>query len=321
MHISRLFTRVLPYCRFTYFVIGGLIVANLKKLREKIDLYERLMRLDKPIGILLLLWPTLWALWLSSFGKPNWMVVWIFTLGTVLMRSAGCVINDLADRKFDPLVERTKSRPIAAGKVSTKEALILFCGLVICAFCLILPFRSGFMIGLSVAALFLAATYPFTKRFFALPQAYLGVAFGFGIPLAYVANLDTIPLVAWWLLLANVFWAMAYDTEYAMVDRADDLKIGIKTSAITFGRFDVLAVMFCYTAMLLLIAWVGYQMHMGWMFYAGLGVAAGIAIYHFTLIRLRDPARCFKAFLHNNWIGASIFAGIVLDFLYRFGLG
>ena len=279
------------------------------------------MRLDKPIGILLLLWPTLWALWFSSFGKPDWMVVWIFALGTVLMRSAGCVINDLADREFDPLVERTKARPIAAGEVSSKEALMLSVGLAFCAFCLILPFRSWFMIGLSVAALFLAATYPFTKRFFALPQAYLGVAFGFGIPMAYVAHLDTIPLVAWWLLLANVFWAMAYDTEYAMVDRADDLKIGIKTSAITFGRFDVAAVMFCYAVTLALIAWVGYRLAMGWVFYAGLGLAAAIAIYHFTLIREREPARCFKAFVHNNWIGASIFAGIVLDFLYRFGLG
>ena len=289
------------------------------KLRERIDLYERLMRLDKPIGILLLLWPTLWALWFSSLGNPDWMVVWIFVLGTVLMRSAGCVINDLADRNFDPYVERTKERPLASGRVSTSEALILFLVLVICAFCLILPFRSWSIVGLSVVALFLAASYPFTKRFFAIPQAYLGVAFGFGIPMAYVAQIDSLPMVAWWLLLANVFWAMAYDTEYAMVDRADDLRIGIKTSAITFGRFDVLAVMLCYAISLALIAWVGYQLHRGWAFYAGLGVAAVIAAYHFTLIRQRDPARCFKAFLHNNWIGASIFAGIVLDFMISQG--
>ena len=296
-------------------------MVNWQKLRERIDLYEKLMRLDKPIGILLLLWPTLWALWFSSFGKPSWVVVWIFVLGTVLMRSAGCVINDLADREFDPLVERTKDRPIAAGKVSPKEALILFFGLVICAFLLILPFRSWFLVGLSVAALFLAATYPFTKRFFAVPQAYLGVAFGFGVPMAYVAHLDTIPGVAWYLLLANVFWAMAYDTEYAMVDRADDLKIGIKTSAITFGRFDVLAVMLCYAVALGLIGWVGYCLDMGWVFYAGLGLAAGVSAYHFTPIRERDPALCFRAFLHNNWFGGSVFAGIVFDFLYRFGLG
>jgi len=273
------------------------------------------MRLDKPIGILLLLWPTLWALWFSSLGNPDWMVVWIFVLGTVLMRSAGCVINDIADRHFDPLVARTKERPIAAGKVSVREALILFVVLVICSFCLILPFRSWSIVGLSVVALFLAASYPFTKRFFAIPQAYLGVAFGFGIPMAYVAHLDMIPMVGWWLLLANIFWAMAYDTEYAMVDRADDLKIGIRTSAITFGRFDVLAVMLCYAATLALIALVGYTLHRGWVFYAGLGVAAVIAGYHYTLIRQREPARCFKAFLHNNWIGASLFAGIALDFL------
>ena len=291
------------------------------KLSERLSLYERLMRLDKPIGILLLLWPTLWALWFSSLGRPDWVVVWIFVLGTVLMRSAGCVINDLADRDFDPHVARTKERPLASGKVSIKEALILFFVLVILAFCLILPFRSWYIVGLSVVALFLAASYPFTKRFFAVPQAYLGVAFGFGIPMAYVAHLDMIPKVAWILLLANVFWAMAYDTEYAMVDRADDLKIGIKTSAITFGRFDVAAVMLCYAATLGLIARVGFLLHMGWAFYAGLGVAAVIAVYHFTLIRQRDPARCFKAFLHNNWIGASIFVGIVLDFMRQSTLG
>jgi len=290
-------------------------VITTQKLREKLDLYERLMRLDKPIGILLLLWPTFWALWLSAYGKPNWAVLWIFTLGTVLMRSAGCVINDLADRNFDPHVARTKDRPLACGQVSTREALLLFAALVLCSFCLILPLRSWAFFGWSAVALFLAASYPYTKRFLAIPQAYLGVAFGFGIPLAYVAQTGVIPPVAWCLLLANVFWAIAYDTEYAMVDRADDLKIGIKTSAITFGVFDVAAVMLCYAATLALIAWVGFQMQRGLSFYAGLGVAAAIAVYHFTLIRQREPARCFKAFLHNNWIGASIFAGIVVDFL------
>ncbi len=284
-------------------------------LLERLNRYEKLMRLDKPIGILLLLWPTLWALWLSSWGTPNWVVVWIFVLGTVLMRSAGCVVNDVADRKFDPHVARTKDRPLAAGTVSVKEALLLACALALCAFFLILPLRSLYIIGLSVVALFLAATYPFTKRFLAIPQAYLGVAFGFGIPMAYAAHLDMIPPTAWVLLLANVFWAVAYDTEYAMVDRADDLKIGIKTSAITFGRFDVLAVMLCYVLTLALIAWVGYQMHANWAFYTGLGVAAALAVYHYTLIRDREPAKCFKAFLHNNWLGAAIFAGIVIDFL------
>jgi 4-hydroxybenzoate polyprenyltransferase len=279
------------------------------------------MRLDKPIGILLLLWPTLWGLWLSALGRPNWVVVWIFILGTVLMRSAGCVINDFADRDFDPQVARTKERPMAAGKVSTKEAMILFVALAACAFVLILPLKSWLIVGLSVAALFLAASYPFTKRFFAVPQAYLGVAFGFGIPMAYAAHLHEVPAEAWWLLLANVFWAVAYDTEYAMVDRVDDLKIGIKTSAITFGRYDVAVVMLCYATALGLIGWVGYGLNMGGVFYAGLALAAVIAGYHFTLIRAREPASCFKAFLHNNWIGASIFAGIALDFLRQTGLG
>lgn len=288
-------------------------------LRERLDLYEKLMRLDKPIGILLLLWPTFWALWLSALGHPNWAVVWIFTLGTVLMRSAGCVINDFADRDFDPHVERTRQRPMAAGKVSPKEALTLFAALSLTAFILILPLQSWLIIGLSVAALFLAASYPFTKRFFAIPQAYLGIAFGFGIPMAYAAQIDSVPAEAWWLLLANVFWAVAYDTEYAMVDRDDDLKIGIKTSAITFGRYDVAAVMLCYAATLGLITWVGSGLRMGIFFYAGIGVAAAIAVYHWTLIRGRVRERCFKAFLHNNWIGAVIFAGIALDFLFADG--
>ncbi len=288
-----------------------------QKLRERLDLYERLMRLDKPIGILLLLWPTLWALWLSAYGRPDWRVVWIFVLGTVLMRSAGCVINDLADRHIDPHVARTKDRPLAAGKVSKKEAVMLFLLLSLCAFCLILPLQNLKVIGLSVVALFLAATYPLTKRFFAIPQAYLGIAFGFGIPMAYAAHLDTVPRVAWCLLLANVFWAIAYDTEYAMFDREDDLKIGIKTSAITFGRFDIAAVMLCYALTLGLLVWVGSVLHLGRYYHIGLGVAGALAVYHFLLIRQRDPARCFKAFMHNNWLGASIFAGIVLDYLLR----
>jgi 4-hydroxybenzoate polyprenyltransferase len=285
------------------------------KLWERIDLYEKLMRLDKPIGILLLMWPTLWALWLSSWGKPDWITVWIFVLGTVLMRSAGCVINDLADRDFDPHVERTRDRPLAAGKVSAREALWLFFALVLCAFGLVLALRSLRVVAWSVPAVLLAAGYPFTKRFFAVPQACLGVAYGFGILLAYALQFDTIPPAAWALLLANVFWAIAYDTEYAMADRADDLKIGIRTSAITFGRFDVAAVMCCYLMAFALIAWVGWQMRARWAFYAGLGVAAALAAYHYTLIRRREPGRCFKAFLHNNWVGAAIFAGIVADFL------
>ena len=197
-------------------------------LTERLTHYEKLMRLDKPVGILLLLWPTLWAQWLASHGRPDWLILWIFAIGVVLMRSAGCVINDYADRDFDPHVARTRERPLAAGKVSPREALLLAAGLSLLAFLLIVPLGK-FVIGLSFVALFLAASYPFTKRFLAIPQAYLGIAFGFGIPMTYAALWNAIPLEAWLLLAANVFWAVAYDTEYAMVDRADDLKIGIKT--------------------------------------------------------------------------------------------
>ncbi|WP_265946266.1 4-hydroxybenzoate octaprenyltransferase [Dechloromonas sp. A34] len=288
---------------------------NWHALKEKLDLYEKLMRLDKPIGILLLLWPTFWALWLSALGQPDWTVVWVFALGTVLMRSAGCVINDYADRDFDKHVERTKERPLTAGKVTTKEALWLFAGLSLAAFALVLMLRNSLVIWLSVPALFLAASYPFTKRFFAIPQAYLGIAFGFGIPMAYAAHLDRVPAEAWWLLLANVFWAVAYDTEYAMVDREDDLKIGIKTSAITFGRFDVAAVMACYAVTLGIIGGIGYSRQLGWPFYAGLAAAAGIMAVHYTWIRGRERMPCFKAFLHNNYVGAAIFVGIVVSYL------
>jgi 4-hydroxybenzoate polyprenyltransferase len=288
---------------------------RLDRVRERLDLYEKLMRLDRPIGILLLLWPTLWALWLSAAGRPDWVVVWVFALGTVLMRSAGCVINDYADRDFDKHVERTKERPLTAGRVTTKEALALFAALSLCAFALVLVLGKPLVIWLSVPALFFAASYPFTKRFFAIPQAYLGVAFGFGIPMAYAAQLGEVPAEAWWLLLANVSWAVAYDTEYAMVDRDDDLRIGIKTSAITFGRFDVAAVMLCYATTLVILAGVGWQQQLRLPYFAGLAVAAGIMGVHFTWIRGRERAACFKAFLNNNWVGAAIFAGIALDFL------
>jgi len=285
-------------------------------LAERLTLYEKLMRLDKPIGILLLLWPTLWGLWLSSAGHPHWMIVWIFIMGTVLMRSAGCVINDYADRDIDPHVARTKDRPLAAGLVSRKEALLLAAALALLAFTLILPLNS-LTLKLSVAALLLAASYPFTKRFFALPQAYLGIAFGFGIPMAYAAQTAYVPSIAWVLLVANVFWAIAYDTQYAMVDREDDRKIGIKTSALTFGKYDVVAVMLCYALFLAILLWVGRSLHMHWPFYAGLAAAAGLMAYHYQLIKARDPAQCFKAFLHNNWVGAAIFCGIALEFLLR----
>ena len=285
---------------------------NIKRLMQRLSVYERLMRLDKPIGILLLLWPTLWALWLAGEGHPGGLVVWIFVLGTVLMRSAGCVMNDLADRNFDGQVRRTRLRPLAAGEIGAHEALALAAFLSLLAFGLVL-FLNHLTVWLSLAALLLAASYPFTKRFFSIPQAYLGLAFGFGIPMAYAALTEVVPAVAWLLLLANIFWSIAYDTEYAMVDRQDDLKIGIRSSAILFGRYDVAMIMGCYGAMLALLGAVGVQLGLGWPYYLGLLAAAVIALYHYHLIRRRVTDNCFKAFLHNNWLGAAIFVGIVVD--------
>jgi 4-hydroxybenzoate polyprenyltransferase len=283
-------------------------------LSDKLPHYARLMRIDKPIGTLLLLWPTLWALWIAAEGWPPLHILAIFIVGTFLMRSAGCVINDYADRDFDGHVERTRNRPLATGAVSPGEALALAAGLSAAAFVLVLPLNT-LTILLSVPALLLAGSYPFTKRFFAIPQAYLGIAFGFGIPMAFAAVTGTVPATGWLMLLANIFWAVAYDTEYAMVDRPDDLKIGIKTSAITFGRHDVLAVMLCYAAAFALLAVVGVLAGLGFAWYLGLLVACAIAGYHYTLIRARDRADCFKAFRHNNWVGGAIFAGLFVDFL------
>lgn len=286
---------------------------NNNQLMNRINAYERLMRLDKPIGILLLLWPTLWALWLAADGHPHWMFVGIFTLGTVLMRSAGCVMNDVADRKFDGHVARTSQRPLVAGDVSVKEALVLAAILSLIAFVFVLALNP-LTILLSVPALFLAASYPLTKRFFALPQAYLGIAFGFGIPMAFAAIQGLVPVEAWLMLLANVCWSLAYDTEYAMVDRKDDLKIGIRSSAITFGRFDVALIMFFYLTMLALMACVGHCLHLTWPYYGGLTAALGVVLYHYQLIKSREESKCFKAFLHNNWVGALIFAGILMNY-------
>ena len=285
-------------------------------LSDKLPHYARLMRIDKPIGTLLLLWPTLWALWIAAEGWPPLHILAIFIVGTFLMRSAGCVINDYADRDFDGHVERTRNRPLATGAVSPGEALALAAGLSAAAFVLVLPLNT-LTILLSVPALLLAGSYPFTKRFFAIPQAYLGIAFGFGIPMAFAAVTGTVPATGWLMLLANIFWAVAYDTEYAMVDRPDDLKIGIKTSAITFGRHDVLAVMLCYAAAFALLAVVGVLAGLGFAWYLGLLVACAIAGYHYTLIRARDRADCFKAFRHNNWVGGAIFAGLFIDLLLR----
>jgi 4-hydroxybenzoate polyprenyltransferase len=286
-------------------------LVDLQAIGRKLDLYEKLMRLDKPIGTLLLLWPTLWALWLAVRGVPQWWILVVFLLGTVLMRSAGVVINDFADRNFDPHVARTKDRPLAAGLVGPTEALVLAGVLGLLAFALVLTLNRLTVL-LAFVGAFLAVSYPFTKRFFAIPQAYLGIAFGFGIPMAYAAQLDRVPVDAWVLLLANIFWTIAYDTEYAMVDREDDRAIGIRTSALLFGRFDVAAVMLCHVAFLALLTGLGWHLRLAWPFYVGLASAAALAGFQYTLIRGREPGRCFRAFLNNNWAGGAVFAGIAL---------
>jgi 4-hydroxybenzoate polyprenyltransferase len=278
-------------------------------IARRLDAYERLIRLDKPIGTLLLLWPTLWAVWLAADGRPSPGLVLIFVLGTLLMRSAGCAVNDYADRNFDPHVERTRRRPLAAREIEPWEALAIAAALAAAAFGLVL-YLNRLAIALSFLGLAIAATYPYSKRVFALPQAYLGIAFGFGIPMAYAAIQERLPFECGLLLAANVFYAFAYDTEYAMVDRVDDARLGIRTSALTLGRWDVAGVMSSYASMLALLALVGVQRGLPWPYYAGLGLAAAMMLYHWTLIRSRSREGCFRAFRHNNWVGAAIFAGI-----------
>ncbi|TCS38281.1 4-hydroxybenzoate polyprenyltransferase [Paucimonas lemoignei] len=281
---------------------------------SRLQLYWRLVRADKPIGILLLLWPTLIALWLAANGHPDWRLVVIFSIGTALMRSAGCAINDWADRDFDRHVKRTVDRPLTSGKISGREALAVAATLAIISFLLILPFLNLLTLQLSVVAVLLAATYPFFKRFFPVPQAYLGIAYGFGIPMAYAATLNAVPFTAWLLLAGSVLWTIAYDTEYAMVDRDDDIRIGLKSSALTFGRYDVAIIMLCYAAWLLLVLFIGWQAGLRSWFIAGWLLAVGCAIYHYQLIRERERMRCFAAFLHNSWLGAALFAGVALDY-------
>lgn len=280
---------------------------------KRLQLYIQLTRLNRPIGILLLLWPTLWAVWIAGNGHPSWHLVSIFILGTILMRSAGCVINDYADRDLDKHVKRTRERPITSGQVSPKEALMLAGGLTLLAFILVLQLNTLTLL-LSIPAVLLAASYPYTKRFLALPQAYLGIAFSFGIPMAFAAQQNAVPAIAWWLVLANLFWVIAYDTEYAMVDRDDDIHLGIHSSALLFGKYDVVAVMICYGATLNILVMIGQMLGKGWIYYVGLAVAAAIAVYHFTLIQHRKREDCFKAFLHNTWFGMAIFGGILWDY-------
>ena len=283
---------------------------------ERLRLWLALIRWDKPVGSLLLLWPSLSALWIASSGRPNWWLVVVFIAGTFLMRSAGCAVNDVADQDFDRAVRRTAQRPVTSGQVSTREALLVGAVLALVAFGLVLT-TNALTIQMSVAALLIAIAYPWTKRWLALPQAYLGVAFSFGIPMAFAAARGEVPLLAWVLLLGNLFWVLAYDTEYAMVDREDDLKVGIKTSAITFGRADVAAVMASYAAFIAIWAAVGWALHLGWPYALGVAAAAAQAVHHYTLIRSRDPVRCFRAFRLNHYLGLALFAGVVAAYAVR----
>jgi len=280
--------------------------------RSRLALYLDLIRWDRPAGSYLLLWPTLSALWIAAGGFPGWHLLWVFTAGTFLMRSAGCAVNDVADRDVDKHVKRTANRPVTSGAVSATAALVLAAALALMAFALVLTTNTAAVIW-SVVALAVTIFYPFTKRFFSMPQAVLGVAFSFGIPMAFAAVQGSVPNMAWWLLLGNGFWVLAYDTEYAMVDRDDDLKVGIKTSAITLGRFDVAGVMLFYAAYLAVWAGVGGQLKAGWPYFAGLAAATLIAIWHFTLIRDRSREGCFRAFRLNHWLGLAVFAGVVLN--------
>lgn len=276
---------------------------------NRLRLWFDLLRLNKPIGILLLMWPTLWGLWLAAGGMPPWSILWVFLLGTVLMRSAGCAINDWADRDIDLHVARTRNRPVTSGRVRPREALLLALALAVLAFLITLPLGWKVVL-MSVPAAFLAASYPLTKRFFPLPQAYLGIAFGFAIPMAFVAVQGSVPLSAWLLFASNVFWTIAYDTEYALVDKADDLKLGIRTAAITFGKYDILAIAACYAVCLGLWAVLARLQGFASGFWYFWLLAIAIACYHLVLIRNRHPEKCFKAFLHNNWLGASLFLGL-----------
>jgi 4-hydroxybenzoate polyprenyltransferase len=286
---------------------------------DRLKQYFYLTRFDKPIGILLLLWPTLIALWLASNGHPSPFLLLVFCIGTVLMRAAGCAINDFADRDIDKYVKRTAARPLTAGKIAAWEAVAVAAVLALASFALIWPLNL-LTKQLSLAAVFIAASYPYFKRFFSLPQAYLGIAFGFGIPMAFAAVQGAVPPAAWLLLLGNIFWTLAYDTEYAMVDLDDDLKLGLKTSAITFGRYDIAAVMACYAITLLITLGVGWHYGLRGWFATGIAVAAACALYHYALIRDRDRMRCFAAFRHNNWLGAAVFAGVALDYAFNLPL-
>jgi len=276
----------------------------------------KLMRGDRPIGVLLLLWPTWWALWIAAQGVPPLWTLFVFSAGVWLTRSAGCVINDYADRWLDPQVERTRDRPLATGAVSGREALGLFAGLMLVAFALVLT-MNRLTVLLSFAGLFLAATYPYLKRYTYLPQVYLGMAFGWGIPMAFAAVQGSVPALAWLLYSANILWATAYDTWYAMVDRDDDIRAGSKSTAILFGDMDLVAQGILYALTLGTLALVGHRAGLGTYYWIGLGAAALLVAYEFAIARDRERAACFRAFLHNNWVGMAVFAGIALGYALR----
>ena len=284
-------------------------------IRERLEQYYSLVRLDRPIGIFLLLWPALWALWIASHGKPDPLVLFVFIVGTVLMRSAGCAINDYADRNIDAHVQRTRQRPLAAGKVSSKEAVLVFCVLSLLAFGLVL-LLNRFTIYLSFAGVVLAVAYPFAKRYTHLPQVVLGMAFAWAVPMAFTAQTATLPKEAWLIYVITVVWAVIYDTMYAMVDREDDLKIGVKSTAILFGDADRTILFILQLMMFAGLYLLGRQAGLGKFYYLGMGIAALLALYQQLLIRKREPAKCFRAFLNNNWLGTILFIGIVLDYLY-----
>lgn len=287
---------------------------NWPYLRDRAQQYYLLTRMDRPIGVFLLLWPTLWALWVAAEGLPNWHVLLVFVSGVFLMRSAGCVINDYADRDIDPLVSRTRERPIAAGRVKPNEALLLFAVLCLLAFALVLTMNS-LTIKLSFVGVALAAIYPFMKRYTHLPQVVLGMAFGWAIPMAFAAQTGSVPKVAWLMYVINVVWSVVYDTMYAMADREDDIKAGVKSTAILFGDADRVIIGILQGMVLLGLFLLGQQLGLGAAYYMGLAVVVALGVYQQYLIRQRQPALCFKAFLNNNWVGAAIFAGLVISYL------
>jgi 4-hydroxybenzoate polyprenyltransferase len=283
---------------------------------DKLHNYSQLMRLHRPIGALLLLWPALWALWVASVGRPNQHVFIVFVLGVFLTRSAGCAINDFADRNYDGHVSRTKDRPLAAKRITPIEALIVFAVVALVALALATTLNA-LALKLAVAGGVMMATYPFFKRFFPAPQLYLGIAFAWSIPMAYAAQAGNVPQIAWLLFIAGILWTTAYDTMYAMTDRADDLKLGVKSSAILFGESDRMMIGVLQMACLFTLWLVGHNLHFGAWFYGGLGVAAIFSIYQQYLIKDREPGRCFAAFINNNYFGMSVFIGIALDYLFR----